>query len=138
MPYNPLNFVTPTGTGRASQDRDWEGRIIMPKMAVSLFFLAGSAAACLFAVAPAKAEAQDTGEEWINRITRELRAERDTVNAPMTKYAATAGVVVYHDDNVFLTEKDEKDDTVWVPFAELRIDYDDPNVDLAAALMADY
>src|SRR5262245_33534233 len=88
--------------------------------------------------APSAAWAQDTGEEWINRVTRELRAERDPVNAPMTKYGATAGVVVYHDDNVFLTETNEKDDTVWVPFAELRIDYDDPNVDLAAALMADY
>ncbi len=81
---------------------------------------------------------QDFGVDWIDRVTRELQAERGPFDPRPLAWTASAGVAWYHDDNLFLEDSGEDSDSVLVPFARGRLDYQDPSVSLAADLLLDH
>ncbi len=87
---------------------------------------------------PAAAAAQDFGTSWIDRVTHERVQDRGPLKPKPVSFTATGGVAAYFDDNLFLTEDDETDDTVWIPFVGARIDYAEPQFDASADFLGNY
>jgi hypothetical protein len=94
-------------------------------------------AAALSLCAALPAAAQDFGTRWADRVVKDLYAERGPLDAQLT-YDASAGLYVYSDSNVFLSETGEVDDVVLVPFVSGRIAYSEPNFEAAAELLVNY
>jgi hypothetical protein len=86
----------------------------------------------------ASAFAQDLGAQWVDRIGSELRAEKTPHEGAQFTYGAQAGVQYVYDTNIFLTETNRKADSVWVPYAEARVGYTEPQFEVEADLEADY
>jgi hypothetical protein len=96
------------------------------------------AAAAVVLCSAASAFAQDVGSQWIERISRELRTDVDFADAPQFTWTAQAGAAVVFDNNVFLSDGNEKDDTITIPFVRGRIDYEEPHFRIAADLLANH
>jgi hypothetical protein len=91
-----------------------------------------------FGAWPAAAAAQDFGTSWIDRVTHERVQDRGPLKPRPVAFTATGGLAAYFNDNIFLTEDDETDDTVWIPFVGARIDYAEPRFDAAADFLGNY
>lgn len=94
-------------------------------------------AVALFAFA-VPSGAQDFGTEWMDRVTHETVEDSDQLTAKPVEYKATAGVLYYHDDNIYLESSDENDDSIVVPFGGLRLDYAEPQFDAALDALVNY
>ena len=65
-----------------------------------------------------EARAQDFGQSWIDRVTHELEQERGPLTPKPVSYEAQAGVNYAYDNNVFLTQKSKKSDSIIIPFVQ--------------------
>lgn len=81
--------------------------------------------------------AQDVSSRWMDRVIQELAVERGPME-PQTQVDLAGGLLVYHDDNILLTEDDEESDTILVPFAQARVRYAEEHLELLGDLMGDY
>ncbi|HXG60987.1 MAG TPA: hypothetical protein VNO22_06425 [Planctomycetota bacterium] len=91
-----------------------------------------------FGMFPAAVAAQDFGTSWIDRVTHERVQDRGPLKPKPVSFTASGGLAAYFDDNIFLTEDDETDDTVWIPFVGARIDYAEPRFDASADFLGNY
>ena len=97
------------------------------------------AAGVLAALLPSRrADAQDFGQSWIDRITHELEQERGPLQAKPVTVAAEAGVNFSYDNNIFLTKQNKTSDTIITPFVQVNFNYGEPKFDVEASLLADY
>lgn len=87
---------------------------------------------------PASASAQEFGVEWIDRVTHQLEVERGPLRTKPVEWSATGGVAYQFDDNIFLSEDDEVDDSIIIPFARLRAAYADQKFEAEGDLLANY
>src|SRR5205823_2390995 len=85
-----------------------------------------------------EARAQDFGQSWIDRVTHELEQERGPLTPKPVSYEAQAGVDYAYDNNIFLTQRGKKSDSIIIPFVQAGIEYGEPRFDLEARLLADY
>lgn len=96
-------------------------------------------AAAVFVLAvPAAASAQDFGKEWIDRVTHEVQTERGPLATRPVEWHVVGGVEYYHDDNIFLSDKNEIDDSIIVPFAGATIEYSEPRFEIKADFLGNY
>ena len=95
--------------------------------------------AALLAV-PVAAFAQDFGIEWLDRVTHERQAERGPLKPQPVEWTASAGLLGYLDNNVFLADKTGKTpgDTIIMPFGRARVDYTEQRLDVSADLLVNY
>lgn len=84
------------------------------------------------------AEAQDFGREWIDRVTHQLEQERGPLRTKPVEWSVSGGVAYQFDDNVYLQEEDEVDDSIIIPFARLSAAYADPQFEVEGDLLANY
>lgn len=96
-------------------------------LALAALGLAGSTAA-----------AQDFGTDWIDRVTRQLTAERGPLQAQPWDVHGTGGLALYFDDNIYLDENDEVDSTIFIPFARVTATYAEPRFEFQGDLLANY
>ncbi len=96
------------------------------------------ALAAFLAFLPAVAEAQDFGREWLDRVTHEVQSERGPLSTQPVEWHVVGGVEWYSDDNLFLTEKNEFDDSVIVPFAGATIEYSEPRFMVKADFLGNF
>ena len=86
-----------------------------------------------------RASAQDVGAQWVDRITRELQADKLPLTQPSQfTYGADAGLQYAYDSNLFLTQNDRTSDEVWIPFVQANAAYAEPQWELSGDLMVDY
>jgi hypothetical protein len=86
-----------------------------------------------------RASAQDVGAQWVDRITRELQADRLPVTQPSQfTYGADAGLQYAYDSNIFLTQNDRTSDEIWIPFVQANAAYAEPQWEVSGDLMVDY
>jgi hypothetical protein len=99
-----------------------------------------AALAVFLALAAAtRARAQDVGAQWVDRITRELQADRVPLKEPSQFiYGADAGVQFAYDSNIFLTQDNRTTDEMWIPFVEANASYAEPQWEVSADLLVDY
>jgi hypothetical protein len=98
-----------------------------------------SFAAVVFAVAlPAVARAQDFGREWLDRVTHEVQTERGPLATKAVEWHAVGGVEYYHDDNIFLSDKNEIDDSIVIPFVGASIEYSESRFEIRAEFLGNY
>jgi hypothetical protein len=95
-------------------------------------------ALAIIVLAAMPAAAQDFGTDWIDRITQQLTQERGPLTTQPWEYHATGGIAVYFDDNIYLTEEEEVDDTIIIPFARLTVNYAEQRFELMADVLANY
>ena len=81
---------------------------------------------------------QDFGVEWMDRVTRQMEQERAPLSLRPLDLRFFAGERVYYDQNIYLTEHGKKDDTVFITYGNLRLDYAEENFDAALDLQANY
>jgi hypothetical protein len=67
-----------------------------------------------------------------------LTRAHDLPERPHFDYLLQGGVAYQYDNNIFLTDGDEKSDSIWIPFARGRVDYREPQLELVADLMGNY
>lgn len=89
-------------------------------------------------LASTKAEAQDFGQSWIDRITHELEQERGPLQPRPFNVTGSAGVNYSFDNNIFLTNTGKKSDSIVTPFVQAGFTYGEPKFDVEANLLADY
>ncbi len=92
----------------------------------------------LFALIAGTGWAQDFGREWMDRVTNQLEQERAPLRDQPLDVRFFAGERVYYDNNVYLENKDEDGDTVFVTFGNVRLDYAEESFDAALDLQANY
>ncbi len=88
--------------------------------------------------APAAALAQDFGTEWMDRVTHERLQDRGPLKPVPVAVTLSGGLAFYHDDNLFLEDGSEDDDNILIPFVGARVDYAEPEFEVAADLLANY
>lgn len=106
--------------------------------AISSFLRRRALAAGFLLLAAVPAMAQDLSQQWADRVTRELSAEKAAPQAPQLTYSAVGGLLFVYDSNIFLSENNKIGDQVWIPFLRAGIDYAEPNWTVGAELEADY
>ena len=84
------------------------------------------------------AAAQDFGVDWIDRVSQQLTAERGPLEARPWDLHHTGGVEYYFDDNVFLTEDDEVDDSIIIPFVRATVNYSEQRFEFSGDVLANY
>lgn len=82
--------------------------------------------------------AQDFGVDWMDRVAHETEEEADQLTAKPVTTSAYLGELYYYDNNIFLEENDEDGDSIWVTFAEGRLEYAEPKFDVVADLLVNY
>ncbi len=97
-----------------------------------------TSAVALFALAVSSAWGQDYGREWMDRVVRQLEQEKAPLSPKPLDVRFFAGERVFWDSNVYLQDEDEKDDTIFVTFGNVRLDYAEENFDAALDLQANY
>jgi len=95
-------------------------------------------AAALALSAAASAGAQDFGQQWVDRVTREIQIDRGPLPTRPVVHEIYMGAIGYYDDNYFLRAKNEESQSAVVPFIRARVDYSERQVDAAADLLASY
>jgi hypothetical protein len=88
--------------------------------------------------ASTSAAAQDFSVDWIDRVSQQLTAERGPLEARPWEIHVTGGVEYYFDDNIFLSEDDEVDDSIVIPFVRATLNYSEQRFELSADLLANY
>lgn len=88
--------------------------------------------------APAAASAQEFGREWIDRVTHQLEAGRGPLKTKPVEWDVTGGVTYEFDDNVYLHEEDEVEDSIIIPFARLAASYAESRFEVEGDLLANY
>lgn len=96
------------------------------------------ATAAVMALAATPVLAQDFGTDWIDRVSSELTQERGPLQARPWELHATGGVAYYFDDNIFLTEDDEVDDSIIIPFVRGTVSYVEPRFEFSGDLLVNY
>ncbi len=92
-----------------------------------------------FAVAAASsARAQDFGQQWMDRVTREVMPDRGPLPTRALVHELYMGGIAYYDDNIHLRPDDEEAQTVIAPFIRLRVDYSERQLDAAGDVLASY
>ena len=86
----------------------------------------------------APAAAQEFGREWIDRVTHQLEAERGPLKTKPVEWHVMGGVAYQFDDNIYLQEEDEVDDSIIIPFVGLSASYADPKFEAEGDLLANY
>lgn len=86
----------------------------------------------------ASAAAQDFGTDWIDRVSNELTAERGPLSVKPWELHATGGVAYYFDDNVYLMEDDEVDDSIIIPFIQATLTYSEPRFEFMMDALLNY
>jgi hypothetical protein len=89
-------------------------------------------------VTATSATAQDFGTDWIDRVTAELAQERGPLQAHPWELHLTGGVEYYFDDNIFLIEDDEIDDSIIIPFVRATVTYSEQRFEFTGDLLANY
>src|SRR5687768_4706013 len=85
------------------------------------------AAVVVAALLPSReAGAQDFGQSWIDRITHELEQERGPLTPKPVTYGADFGINYAFDNNIFLTERDKRSDSIIIPFVQAHVEYTEP------------
>jgi hypothetical protein len=98
-----------------------------------------SVAVVVFAVAlPAAVRAQDFGREWLDRVTHEVQTERGPLGTKPVEWHVVGGVEYYHDDNIFLADQNEIDDSIIIPFAGASIEYSESRFEVKAEFLGNY
>jgi hypothetical protein len=92
----------------------------------------------LFILSSAAAWAQDFGQEWMDRVTRQMEQEKAPLRTIPLEVNLFAGERVYYDTNIYLEDEDEEGDTVFVSFADVRLNYAEENFDATVDLLANY
>ncbi len=90
------------------------------------------AAVFLTLAVPAAVRAQDFGREWIDRVTHEVQVDRGPLSTKPVEWHVVGGVEYYHDDNIFLSDKKEVDDSIIIPFAAASIEYSEQRFEAKA------
>lgn len=94
---------------------------------------------CAFSIiAAAPAWAQDFGQGWMDRVTRQLEQDKAPLRTVPFEVNVFAGERVYYDSNVYLEDENENGDTIFVTFGNLRLKYAEENFDAAVDLLANY
>ncbi len=88
--------------------------------------------------AATSAVAQDFGTDWIDRVSNQLTSERGPLSVKPWELHATGGVAYYFDDNVYLMENDEVDDSIIIPFVRATLDYSEPRFEFAMDALLNY
>ncbi|HEX7900643.1 MAG TPA: hypothetical protein VF950_22965 [Planctomycetota bacterium] len=86
----------------------------------------------------APAAAQDFGTDWIDRVTQQVTQERGPLSAQPWEVHLTGGLEVYFDDNIYLREEDETEDTILIPFGRVTVTYAEPRFEFQGDLLANY
>jgi hypothetical protein len=84
------------------------------------------------------AAAQDFGQQWIDRVTREIQPDRGPLTMRPVAHEIYMGAIGYYDDNLFLKGDDEEEQTVIVPFIRARVDYSERQIDAALDVLGNY
>ena len=84
---------------------------------------------------PAAAAAQDFGAGWLYRVTNQVQQERGPQAPEPLTWSAYAGSTFYHDNNIFLTERNEEKSSIIIPFLRGRLDYTAPQYDVQADIL---
>ena len=92
----------------------------------------------VFLAAAAPAFAQDFETEWLDRVTHIRQVEDAPVPALPFTYDLSAGFAVFTNDNIFLSDKKETDDVIWVPYAQVRLEYAEPNAEAVLDTLLSY
>ena len=102
----------------------------MTRTAVALFVLS--------LAGPAAASAQEFGREWIDRVTHQLEVERGPLKTKPVEYDIAGGVAYQFDDNIYLQDEDEVDDSIIIPFVRLGASYAEQQFEVEGDLLANY
>ena len=97
-----------------------------------------AAVALWLAALSGSALAQDFGPGWLDRVTFDMQRERGPLEGRPLEIRTWVGAFFYHDDNVFLEEKNEDSDSVFIPYARVVLEYADPISDVRVDFTANH